>query len=85
MRYDYHMVQVPPSIEVRSKDYAGNEAAAYLQGLADHYAEHGWDFYRVDVVGVRTKPGCLAALFGQRVQDLEFYVVTFRRENTTAD
>jgi hypothetical protein len=72
------MVQVPPTIAVKSKEYRGGEAAAYLQDLVTQIAAQGWEFYRVDAIGVQVQPGCLASLFGASVQELTYYVVTFR-------
>ena len=34
MKYEYKMVQVPPTIEVKAKEEKGNEAAVYLESLA---------------------------------------------------
>jgi hypothetical protein len=39
----------------------------------------GWEFYRVDEIGVETVPGCLAAIFGGRSTHTAYYVITFRR------
>jgi hypothetical protein len=78
MTYQYHMVQVPPNIIVKAKGYKGNEAAAYLQETVTQMAAQGWEFYRVDPIGVEIQPGCLAALLGARVQQMTYYVVTFR-------
>ena len=75
--YDYFMVQVPPNIRVVKS--SGNDAAAYLQGIANQYAAQGWEFYRVDTVGVVVAPGCLASLLGAKSSDLTYYVVTFRK------
>lgn len=77
--YEYRMAQIPPAITVREKTQQGNEAAAYLQTLANQHAAEGWEFYRVDTVGIVTQPGCLAALFGAKQQLIEYFVVTFRR------
>jgi hypothetical protein len=52
MAYEYKMIQVPPTIVVKAKEERGNEAAYYLQFLANEQAAQGWDFYRVDTVGV---------------------------------
>lgn len=77
-RYEYRMVQIPPSITVRQA--VGNEAAFYLQRIVNEEASRGWEFMRVDTIGVNTPPGCLAGLFGGQVTTLNYYVVTFRRE-----
>lgn len=77
--YTYKMVQVPPRISVASKAHRGNEAAAYLQDVVNTYAEEGWEFHRVDSIGVSVQPGCLAGLFGQGEKTSIYYVITFRR------
>lgn len=76
---EYFMVQVPPRIEVR-RDTGQGEAAAYLQNVVNQYANQGWEFYRVDTLGVFQNPGCLGALTGQRQGTTVYYVVNFRRE-----
>lgn len=79
MAYEYKMVQVPPTIVVKESEYRGQEAAYYLQSIVNELATEGWEFYRVDTIGVVTKPGCLGALLGQKETLREYYVVTFRR------
>lgn len=80
MAYEYRMLQIPPTIVVREKEQRGNEAAYYLQSIANEQAGEGWEFYRVDTVGVVTRPGCLGSLFGAKQTLVEYFVVTFRRE-----
>ena len=80
MNWIYQMVQIPPNISMRSKDVRGQEAAAYLQDLANQMSRDGWEFYRVDTVGVVTSPGCLGSLFGAKTALTEYFVVTFRRQ-----
>ncbi len=77
--YVYRMVQVPPAIAVRAKDERGKEAAGYLESEVNKQATQGWEFYRVDTIGVVTKPGCLSSLFGAKEQYLQYYVITFRQ------
>ena len=78
MSYRYKMVQVPPTISVKSKEYRGSEAAAYMQDIVTQMSREGWEFYRVDPIGVQVQPGCLGSLFGMTVQERTFYVITFR-------
>lgn len=80
MAYEYQMVQIPPNVEVEAKTEKGNEAATYLQSLANKHAAKGWEFHRVDEVGVVTSPGCFASLLGAKQSASIYYVVTFRRE-----
>lgn len=77
--YQYKMVQIPPNIEVQAKNHRGNEAAAYMENVVNIYAADGWEFYRVDTVGVNLKPGCLGALFGNRDNISTYYVISFRK------
>jgi len=78
MAYRYKMLQFPPSIVVKGAA-KGQEAAAYLEQLANHHAADGWEFYRVDTVGVITEPGCLAALLGAKQSVIDYYVMTLRK------
>jgi hypothetical protein len=77
-RWEYDMVQIPPNITV--KQASGYEAANYLQRIVNDHASRGWEFVRVDTIGVNTPPGCLAGLLGGQSAVRQYYVVTFRRE-----
>lgn len=78
--YEYKMVQIPPNIEVEAKKHKGNEAAAYMETVVNDYAAEGWEFYRVDSIGVNVKPGCIAGLFGQKDAFATYYVISFRKQ-----
>jgi hypothetical protein len=77
--YEYRMVQVPPTI-VLKKNTGTGEAAQYLQYIVDQEAAQGWEFYRVDQIGVKQSPGCGGMLLGQKEYTTVYYVVSFRRE-----
>lgn len=77
--YQYKMVQVAPNIQIFGKRCQGNEAAIYLEEVVSQHTTDGWEFYRVDTIGVKEKPGCLAALFGRKESTSTFYVISFRR------
>jgi hypothetical protein len=79
MNYEYKMVQMPPNIAVKAKEAQGNEAAYYLERIANEWAMQGWEFYRVDTVGVQMQPGCLGALLGAKATTYDYFVVTMRR------
>ena len=49
--YRYRMIQVPPTIPV-SKSQQGTAAAEYMEIVVNEQAAEGWEFYRVDQVGV---------------------------------
>jgi len=77
--YQYKMVQVPPNIQVQAKNHKGNEAAAYLAKIVNENSQDGWEFYRVDTIGVSVQPGCIAALLGQKSALTTYYVVSLRK------
>ena len=79
MDYEYKMIQIPPTISVQASQHKGNEAAQYMEAIANSHAEQGWEFYRVDTLSVSIPPGCLAALFGDKGSQSQYYVMTFRR------
>ncbi|WP_368640772.1 DUF4177 domain-containing protein [Castellaniella ginsengisoli] len=80
MKYTYKMIQIPPNISVDAKKHKGSEAAAYLQDEVNTQARNGWEFQRVDQIGVSLQPGCLAGFFGQKAQLTYYYVISFRKE-----
>ena len=79
MDYEYKMIQIPPTISVQASQHKGNEAAQYMEAIANSHSEQGWEFYRVDTLSVSIPPGCLAALFGDKGSQSQYYVMTFRR------
>ncbi len=80
MAYQYKMVQIPRNIRVKSKDSFDKVAAVYLETVVNEWAGKGWEFYRVDTIGVMEEPGCLAAFFGQKTVLTRYFVITFRKE-----
>jgi hypothetical protein len=75
--YKYKMVQVPPNISVRAKDNKSGIAAQYLEDVVNEWAAQGWEFQRVDTIGIEERPGC----FGRsKVKFMQYYVITFRKE-----
>jgi predicted GNAT family acetyltransferase len=77
--FEYRMFQIPPNVTVKQKDAKGDEAALYLQRIVNEQARQGWEFVRVDTIGVQTEPGCLGSLLGAQATMFHYYVVTFRR------
>jgi hypothetical protein len=80
-KYVYRMIQIPPNIVVEQGSATGSEAASYLERVVNEQARKGWEFVRVDTIGVQTRPGCLMALLGAQATTLNYYVVSFRRES----
>ena len=79
MPFQYKMIQIPPNISVRGVEQ-GQEAAQYLENVVNGQAGQGWDFYRVDTIGVEVSPGCLMSLLGRSSEYNNYYVVSFRKE-----
>lgn len=83
--YTYKMLQIPPNLSLAAKGMFKQApdpsvvAGSYLQQIVNTEAQQGWEFFRVDSVGVKSEPGCLAALMGAKAVDTVYYVVTFRR------
>ena len=83
---EYKMIQIPPNIKVSSKKLLGrapnpNEVAAkYLEHIVNQEAKDGWEFQRVDSIGVSSSPGCLSATFGAKETMTYYYVITFRKD-----
>lgn len=78
-KYQYRMVQVPPNVETDSKENQYTAAAEYLESVVNENTRDGWEFYRVDSLGVSVAPGCFGALLGRREEHDLYYVITFRR------
>jgi hypothetical protein len=74
------MHQMPPSIEVSEGTSHRRVAADSLEKIVNSAALAGWEFYRVDTIGVRENPGCISGLFGASVTTISYYVITFRRK-----
>ncbi len=76
--YEYKFVQIPQAISVKrtSGDYA---AADYIQETVDQYTKDGWEFYRIDTIGVASEPGCIASLFGAKTYYQDYAIICFRK------
>jgi hypothetical protein len=80
--HEYRMIQVPPRVEIRSGASHNRRVADFLEGIVNKMALDGWEFFRVDTLGVTENPGCIASLFGANTFTVNYYVVTFRRPRT---
>ena len=78
-RYEYYMVQIPSNFAVQEGQAQGHEIAAYVQEWANKLAAQGWEFYRIDSMGMTVAPGCLTALLGGGHQYTQYAIMTFRR------
>lgn len=81
--YEYKMVQIPPGIKLHSTKEKGNEAATYLEKIVNSHAEDGWEFQRIDTLGVATPPGCLS--FSTAEKQSTYYIISFRKEKMEND
>ena len=61
----YRMMQLPPNVTNMPKGFfsavppAGQGAAAYLEKVVKEHSKQGWEFHRVDSIGVIMRGGCL--------------------------
>lgn len=74
--YTYKMIQVPPNISVKAKDNKIGIAAQYLENVVNTWAAEGWEFQRVDTIGIDEKPGCFGS---NKIGLVHYYVITFRK------
>ena len=56
-----------------------------LQNMINKGAQQGWEFYRIDKVGIHASAGCLASLLGAKDTFLDFDQVVFRRVTTKTE
>lgn len=80
--YDFKMIQLPQTFALQ-KD-TGKEVAVYLEKLSQDMSVQGWQFYRIDQVGVAVSPGCLGAMTGVKQTMTYYNVVTFRKAKPQA-
>ena len=77
--YTYKMVQIAPNIQNLPRGFWGTTpdssqlAAAYLEKIVNEWAAQGWEFHRVDSLGITENPGCFQ--FGVPTTR-HFYVIT---------
>lgn len=77
--YEYYMVQIPSNFAAQQNQTSGHEIAAYVQEWANRLASEGWEFYRIDTMGMTEVPGCLGGLFGGQATHTQYSIMTFRR------
>jgi len=73
------MVQIPSNFAAQQNTTTGNEIAAYVQDWANRLSGEGWEFYRIDTMGMTEVPGCLGGLFGGQSTHTQYSIMTFRR------
>ncbi len=81
--YQYKMVQLPHTFVVKKQ--TESDIAPFLENLVNEHSLKGWDFYRIDSVGVAVNPGCLAGLLGNKQTMTNYNVVCFRKKIATSD
>ncbi len=66
LMYEYRMVQIPVNV-VADAGAHGKAGVYYMQQLVNFGAEKGWEFYRIDTLGIPQ-------------HEMSCQVITFRRE-----
>jgi hypothetical protein len=75
--HEYKMVQLPQTFVL--KQDTGKEIAEYLEKITRDLGAQGWEFYRIDQVGVAVPPGCWGQISGAKTAMSYYNVVTFKR------
>jgi hypothetical protein len=78
MPQQYKMVQVPPSVAGKLSG-GGEEAAEYLQDIANKMAADGWEFQRMDAMTVVKPVGCFGLVMSAKGETVSVYVMTFAK------
>jgi len=74
---NYHYKVVPFIGQSRGR-ISPEDVAAQLENLISQYTANGWEFYQLSDVNIEVQPGCLAGLFGAKVQYARFDQLIFR-------
>ena len=82
MSYIYKCVPVPETIVtgIMGKD-AHEKAVLAYENIINENARDGWEFFSVDSIVSRQKPGCFGALMGKKGEDVAFKLLIYRKEN----
>lgn len=85
--YEFKVVAIPRDVTVMKKLFGGSSdpgqtIAGYVEREIATHSSQGWEFYRMDVVNVTEKPGCLGGLFGQAETTTAYNMMTFRKSRT---
>lgn len=58
------------------------DVSKQLQVLINKYAQKGWQFHSIADISIEVSPGCIAALFGQKIFQTKIDQVVFCRPLT---
>jgi hypothetical protein len=70
--------KVVPFIGQSRGSLSAADVADQLERTIKRYASEGWEFYQLSDVNIEVQPGCLAGLFGAKVQYVRFDQLIFR-------
>ena len=82
MEYEYKCVPVPRTLFTgkAGKDPHITAVAAYEE-IIKNAAIGGWELDRQDSVTSYQKPGCFAALFGKKEEEVNYKLLIFKKQN----
>lgn len=84
MKYEYKAVQVPQLIAAKDKKHHGKEAEIFMQAALSEHAADGWEYFRIEKIGVIERVGAWDSLFGKKGHAQEQSVLTFRRQASSS-
>jgi hypothetical protein len=78
--FDYKCVPVPRTIFTgkTGKDPHGAAVESY-EAIIKSAAQGGWELDRTDTVISYQQPGCFAALFGKKEEEVNYKLLIFRK------
>lgn len=79
MAYEYKVV---PFIGQSRGGLSATEVARQLEQEINAHAAQGWEFWKLADVNIEVQPGCIAGLFGARVQYVRLDQLIFRADVT---
>ena len=81
MEYEYKVVGFKASVKARDigSGKADTQASVQLAAVLEETARDGWELQGQYRFGVDVKPGCIAALLGNKVSQLDIEQLVFRR------
>jgi hypothetical protein len=70
--------RVIPFIGQSTGSLSASDVANQLEATISLHVSQGWEFYQLSDVNIEVQPGCLAGLFGAKVQYVRFDQLIFR-------
>jgi hypothetical protein len=77
MSYKYRVI---PFIGKIKGNQNAVDVSNQLEAIIDEGVKEGWEFDQLNNVNIEVQPGCLAGLFGAKVDYTRFDMVVFKKK-----